>query len=66
MFDSWVVDWLAQHSEVIFKKPMAREQVLAGYASCLREPKAPGTHPLLKCKIDTQGRHALCWWDAAG
>lgn len=65
MFDSWVVDWLQQHSEMIFKKPMTRDQVLAGYTSCIREPKTPGMNPLLKCKIDTQGRYALCCWDKA-
>jgi len=65
-FDAWAVQYLTEHSERLFKKPMSREQVEAGYSSCLRSSSKEGFSPLLKVKLDTQGRHAVCYWDANG
>ena len=65
-FDSWVVEYLAQHSERIFKRNLSREQVQLGYTSVLRQPAKEGHSPLLRVKLDTENRYAVCCWDQSG
>ena len=65
-FDTWVVDYLVGHSERIFKRATTKEQVQAGYKSCIREPSKDGLALLLKTKIDTSGRYAVVCWDQDG
>jgi len=65
-FDSWVVEYLTEHSERIFKRILTREQVQLGYTPVLRQPAQEPHSPLLRVKIDTEGRHAVCCWDSSG
>ena len=60
--DTWAVDYLTEHSERIFKRRWTREQVQLGYVSLIRPPSKEGQSPLLKTKIDTEGRYAVCCW----
>ncbi len=60
--DKWAVDYLTEHSERIFKRRWTREQVQLGYVSLMRQPKKEGQSPLLKVKLDTEGRYAVCCW----
>ena len=63
-FDGWIVRYMSEHSERIFKKTMTPEQVRVGYCSCLKykEPYAP----TLKCKLDKDGRRGICCWQPSG
>ena len=60
--DKWAVDYLTEHSERIFKRRWTREQVKLGYVSLMRPPTKEGHSPLLKVKLDTEGRYAVCCW----
>ncbi len=64
-FDRWLIEYLAEHSERILKRKLTKEQVEAGYLSCLK-PGAKDLPPLLKTKIDLEGRHAVHCWDQDG
>ena len=52
-----------QSSERLLKKPMSPEQVRLAYHSCVRDAKDHRYPPMLKCKIDKEGKHALRLWD---
>ena len=65
-FEAWLLDYLAQHSERIFKKVLTSDQLKANYSSFMREPTKDGLSPLLKTKIDIEGRTAVCCWDTNG
>ncbi len=60
------MDYLTEHSERIFKHRWTREQVKLGYVSLVRPPSKEGQSPLLKTKIDTEGRYAVCCWGGEG
>ena len=63
--DSWAVDYIAAHSERLFKKRLSLQQVRASYTPCLRQ--APGYEPLLRCKINMPGSRGACrYWSAGG
>ena len=64
--DTWIVGYLAQHSDRIFKRNLTREQVQLGYTSVLRQPAKEGHSPLLRAKLDTEGRYAVCCWGPEG
>ena len=61
--DEWAVDYIALHSDRLLKRPMSQEQVKLAYNSCVKEANDPRWPPMLKCKIDREGRNALCLWD---
>jgi hypothetical protein len=63
-FDEWAIQYLADHSERLFKKQMAAQEVRAGYNSCLKASDK-GFQPTLKCKIDTFGPKAVSCWDSS-
>lgn len=65
-FDNWMVEYLAANSERLFKREMSESQIRMGYSPVLREPTKEGLCPLLKTKLDTEGRYAVCCWDEAG
>lgn len=64
-FDSWIVDYVTEHCERILKKSLTRDQVAAGYSSCLRNSR-DGYPPTLKTKIDLSGPRRVTCWDADG
>jgi len=64
--DLWALGYITAHSERLLKKPMTEEQVKSGYSSCMRDTKDPRFPPMLKCKIDNEGKHKLCLWDVEG
>jgi len=64
--DAWAVEYIAKHSERILKKTMTQEQVKLAYHSCMRDAKDPRYPPMLKCKMDKEGKHELCLWDDKG
>ena len=62
--DEWAIDYIAEHAERLLKKPMTREQVLAGYTSSLSQK---GPNPtLLKTKINLEGPNACRFWASDG
>ncbi len=66
-FEAWIIDQLVENSEQYFKKKLTRENILAGFVSCIKESKNPDVHaPLIKVKYDREGKHALFCWDALG
>ena len=63
-FDAWVVKYLAEHSERIFKRRMSLEQVRGSYSSCLKPPPEGKDYPpTIKTKIDVSGTRAVRCWD---
>ena len=50
----------------MLEKTVTEEQVKSGYSSCVREAKDPRYAPMLKCKVDNEGKHKLCLWDVEG
>ena len=64
--DRWAVQYVSEHSERLFKKKMTEIEVLAAYTPCMRPPKDPKYSPLLKTKVDRQGRRAITFWNADG
>jgi hypothetical protein len=59
-FDEWMVSYLLEHSERIFKKQLTMEQVRESYSPCL---KRQGDYPpLLRTKINSTGRQACRYW----
>ncbi len=61
---AWAHEYLAQHSERIFRKTMTVEQVTDSF----RPPvsKKGEFRPHLRCKINTSGTGAVRCWDAGG
>ena len=58
--DEWMVSYLVEHSERIFKKQLTLEQVRESYSPCL---KRQGDYPaLLRTKINSTGRGACRFW----
>jgi len=66
VIDAWAVAYIALHSDRLLKKTMTQEQVKLAYHSCMRDAKDARYHPMLKCKLDKAGKHALCLWDDKG
>lgn len=64
--EEWVVDYLAQHAERLFKRPMTIDQVRVGYSSCLKTPREERFSPLLKTKVNLGGKDALVCWSPEG
>ena len=62
--DEWAVNYLACHSERIFKKQLTPDQIRVNYNGLLKQ--APGYPPTLKCKMDLEGRREICCWDLNG
>jgi len=62
--DAWAVEYLAEHSERLFKKKLSPEQVAVGYVSCLKTKE--GYEPLIRAKINTEGKKAICYWTPDG
>ncbi len=62
-FDEWMIDYVTEHSERLFKRAWTREQVKLGYVAVVRQPAKEGHSPLLKAKFDTEGRYALVCWN---
>ena len=58
--DEWMVSYLFEHSERIFKKQLTLEQVRESYHPTL---KRQGDYPpLLRTKINSTGRQACRYW----
>jgi len=66
VIDAWAVEYIALHAERLLKKPMSQEQVKLAYHSCMKDAKDHRFPPMLKCKIDKEGKHALRLWDDKG
>ena len=64
--DAWAVAYIALHSGRLLKKTMSHEQVRLAYHSCMRDAKDHRYPPMLKCKMDKEGKHELCLWDDKG
>jgi hypothetical protein len=64
-FDAWCVDYLMEHSERLFKKPLSKDKLQAAYSSCLKTSEK-GYAPTLKCKMDTAGPRQVACWDENG
>ena len=64
-FDAWMVKYLTKNCERIFKRPMTKAQVEAGYSSCL-SPSRKDFPPTLKTKIDVKGVKPIMCWDTVG
>jgi len=63
--DSWMVEYLAAHSERIFKKVLTLEQVRGMYHPTLRVQQ--GYAPLLRCKVNMPGsRNEVRFWTSDG
>jgi hypothetical protein len=63
--DDWAVDYIAAHSERLFKKHLSLQQVKDAYHPCLR--RALGYEPLLRCKINMPNSRGACrYWTAGG
>ena len=63
--DEWAVDYIAAHSERLFKKRLSLQQVRDAYTPCLRQ--APGYEPLLRTKINMPNSRGACrYWTASG
>jgi hypothetical protein len=59
--DAWALDYLAKHSERLFKKALTKDQVAEHYRSPLTEKE--GYQPLVRCKITTAGLNAARVWN---
>ena len=60
--DQWMLNYLETHSERIFKRVLSKEQVRDAYHPTL---KRQGDYPpLLRMKIDSDGRRACRYWTA--
>jgi hypothetical protein len=58
--DQWMLKYLETHSERIFKRVLSKEQVRDAYHPTL---KRQGDYPpLLRVKIDSEGRRACRYW----
>ena len=63
-FDEWLIGYLVEHSQRLFKKSLTEERIRASYRSCVRHSDK-GYAATLKTKIDlTDSKHALHCWDA--
>ena len=63
-FDEWIIEYIAEHSERLLKRQMTKDKVRAGFTSSIKEKE--GYSPLLKTKLDLDGRNAVCCWDKNG
>ncbi len=63
-FDEWAVEYIAHNSERLLRKKLSKEQVKAIYTSNLKTKE--GYAPLLKTKLDLEGRNAVCCWGKDG
>jgi hypothetical protein len=60
--DQWMLQYLEKHSERIFKRVLSPEQIRDAYHPTL---KRQGDYPpLLRLKIDSEGRRACRYWNA--
>ena len=65
-FDLWAKGYLLEHSMRLFKKQLTEAQVQEGYHPCVKR-HAEGLHePLLRCKLDKQGRREISYWTPEG
>ena len=63
--DVWAKSYIEKESERLLGKQLTKEQVEAGYVSCVKE--APGKAPLLKLKINMSNSPKPCrFWQADG
>jgi len=60
-FESWLKQYLAAHSERIFKKSLSPAEIDAGYMSCMHDSVARPT--LIKVKVDRAGYRPVRCWD---
>ena len=63
-FDNWALDYVEEHSERLFKKKLTRSQIEEHYRSPVT--RREGYQPLLRCKLNTEGRHVARVWDEEG
>ena len=63
-FEVWLKQYLAAHSDRIFKKHLSLAEIEVGYTSCMRESDTRPT--LLKVKIDREGFSPVRCWDPQG
>ena len=63
--DTWAKGYIEKESERLLGKQLTKDQVEAGYVSCVKE--APGKSPLVKLKINMQNSAKPCrFWHADG
>jgi hypothetical protein len=55
--DDWAVDYIAAHSERLFKKHLSLQQGRDSYNPCIRQ--APG-YAVLRCKINMPNTRGAC------
>jgi hypothetical protein len=60
-FDHWAVEYLAKHSFRLFKKILTEDAVRENYRSPVTRKE--GYRPHLRCKVNTDGAHAVRVWD---
>ena len=63
-FDTWAREYIEEHSERIFKKKLNQSQIEEHYRSPVT--RREGYQPMLRCKLNTEGRHAARIWDEDG
>ena len=65
MLDTWAKGYIEKESERLLGKQLTKDQVEAGYVSCVKE--APGKSPLVKLKINMPNSAKPCrFWNADG
>jgi hypothetical protein len=65
-FDDWAREYILEHSERLFKKQMTKEQVFEGYHPTVKRHPEGKYAPLLRAKLDTQGRREISYWTPEG
>ena len=60
----WAHDYLAAHSDRLFRKAMTAQQMSDSFGSPVTQKDKYRPH--LRCKIDTSGKYAVRCWDADG
>ena len=63
-FDAWAQSYIEEHSERLFKKKLNRSQIEEHYRSPVTRKE--GYQSLLRCKLNTEGRHQVRVWDQDG
>ena len=65
-FDIWAKGYLLSNSLRLFKKQMTEAQIEEGYHPCVKRHKEGLYEPLLRCKLDKQGRRMTTFWTPQG
>jgi hypothetical protein len=65
-FDAWAKEYILEHSERLFKKQMTKQQVDDGFHPTVKRHPEGKYEPLLRTKLDTQGRREISYWTPEG